>query len=91
MIDNVAAQRYARALFEISREAGRDQWVEDELAAISSAIKGSLELKSFLENPRVSFSEKKKFLGKLFLKNSEPFSETLMKFYSLLLEKTGFL
>ena len=90
MIDSVAAQRYARALFEIAKAAGHDQWVEDELVAFSGAIKGSEELKSFLENPRFGVEEKRKLLEKAAPKNGDPISRTLVKFYALLLQKNRF-
>ena len=90
MIDTVAAQRYARALFEISREAGRDQWVEDELEAFSAALKGSEELQSFLESPKVSAEEKRKLLEKISPASGDAVAQVLNKFFALLLKKNRF-
>ena len=90
MIDSVAAQRYARALFEIAQAVGSDQRVEEELAAFSEAVQGSEELKSFLENPRFNVEEKRKLVDKLSPKGGDAISQTLVKFYALLLQKGRF-
>ena len=50
-MDPVAADRYARALFNAAQKAGQSEAVESDLVSLKAEIRRS-GLKSFLENPR---------------------------------------
>lgn len=91
MKDLLAAERYARALFELSRASGQDQLIEDELQTISAVLKGSEEMKAVLESPRLRVVQKRALLEKLYPERTEPIYKTLLNFYGLLLDKGRFL
>ncbi len=88
MKDLLAAQRYAKALFELTRPERLDEAVEAELVALSQALKTSPEIESFLLNPRLRFEEKKRFLERLY--PAGPTSKVLNGFFALLFEKHRF-
>jgi len=60
-----AARRYARALFDVTRESGDPAAVRSELDAIASLLAGNRPLRSLLANPAVPSRVKKKLLSGL--------------------------
>jgi F-type H+-transporting ATPase subunit delta len=86
--DLVAANRYARALFEVAWAARVDQAVEDELQSFKTALKGSKETESFFTHPKVSFADKQRLLKRLY--PSGEAGKILVGFFSLLLKKGRF-
>ena len=85
--DLLAAQRYARALFEIARDLRRDEEIEAELETLSAAMKADPAIERFLSNPGLSLEDKKKFLGRLYRESS---NEMLLNFFLVLFEKNRF-
>lgn len=88
--DHLAAERYARALFEIARVLHRDEEIEAELENISSALKADPEIERQLANPVLKTEDKRKFLQKLYQERRQDFYETLLDFYTVLFEKNRF-
>lgn len=89
MKDLLAAQRYAQALFELTRPARLDEAVEAELVALSQALKKEPGIEAFLLNPRLRLEEKKRFLARLYA-SSGGTSKVLNGFFALLFEKHRF-
>lgn len=89
MHDPVAANRYAQALFEIALQAGQDQAVEDELQALSEALKKSPQIEKTLLNPSFTLDQRKKALERLYA-GSGAVSRVMTGFLSVLIEKGRF-
>ncbi len=85
MKDWLAAERYARALFEIVAARGNDRDVEAELESFSASLKAEPEFGKFLNNPSFRVEQKRKLLETLYPKN-----KTLLDFLTLLFEKNRF-
>ncbi len=90
MKDLLAAERYARALFEIARLTHEDEEIEAELVAFSAALGRSPAIEKFLANPRLKVDEKRAFLGRIYQKRNKPFDETLLNFFTVLFRKNRF-
>ena len=98
--DLLAAGRYAKALFEISRDLHKDEEIEAELEALSEALKKSPELLRFVSNPSLKLDDKKKLLGQLYqdtapkagltLSGEPKIHQILLNFFLLLFEKNRF-
>ncbi len=88
--DLLVAERYARALFEIARTLHRDEEIEAELENFSQALKKDPELEKVFENPSLKVEDKRKFLQRLYQERREEFYETLLDFFTVLLEKNRF-
>ena len=80
-----ASERYARALFEVSKEAGELEKIEADIKNFQSLHDSSLELKNFIENPTNTIEVQNKILGILSEKLS--FSKNLKNFFFLLIKK----
>jgi F-type H+-transporting ATPase subunit delta len=57
------ARNYAEALFEIGEKSGRSAQYADLLDAVASAVETTPKVQAVLMSPRVSKSEKARFLG----------------------------
>ena len=90
MKDLLAAGRYARALFEISRLTHRDEEIEAELESFSAALKKTPALETFFNNPRLSIEQKRKFLMKVYPTGNHETYETLLNFFMVLFKKQRF-
>ena len=91
MQDTVAASRYAQALFEIARQMEQDQAVEDELQALSEALKNSPVLEKMMLNPSLTLDHKKKVVERLYARQSSKDVAKLMTgFLAVLMEKSRF-
>ena len=88
--DLLAAERYARALFEIARAIHRDEPIQAELDHLSKALKSDPGLEKFFENPYLKTEQKRKFLQSLYQERREEFYETLLDFFTILFEKNRF-
>ena len=75
--------RYLSALFEIAREKGVIEEVQEAFVSISAAVRESPEFKDFLSNPRIGRAEKKKTLMGLL----EGAPALIRDFVSLLVDK----
>ena len=85
-----ASERYARALFEIARMEHKDEEIEAELEAFSSALKKGPSIEKFMANPQVTVDEKRALLGKIYQEHSHEIYEQLLNFFTILLEKGRF-
>ena len=88
--DLLAANRYAQALFEISRLMHCDDEIEAELDSFSAALKSSSELRDFFSNPHLRTDEKRKFLMKIYQEREKDYYEILVNFFTVLFEKNRF-
>jgi F-type H+-transporting ATPase subunit delta len=85
---DVIAKRYARALYDLGQEEGKEKAFLDELRGIVGIINGSEELKSILESPLYDIVLKKRILKEVASKIS--LSPYAMNFLNILLDKDRF-
>lgn len=81
------AKRYAEALFENSNISNKLQLVFDNLKLIESVLNENFELKSFLENPVISHSDKKDVISEIF---NEHVDESVKNLLFLLIDNNRF-
>ena len=79
------SERYSRALFEVSKEAGDLEKIETDIESFKFLLENSLELKNFFNNPTQSINSQNNVNNLLSEKFS--FSKNLKNFFSLLIEK----
>ena len=79
------SERYSRALFEVSKEAGELEKIEVDIKMFQYLHTASLELKNFIENPTHTIETQNKILSLLSEKLS--FSKNLKNFFFLLIKK----
>jgi len=79
------SERYSRALFEVAKEAGDLEKIEDQIKSFKVFLKNSLELKNFFSNPTQSINNQNNV--KNLLSEKFGFSKNLKNFFSLLIEK----
>ena len=79
------SERYARALFEVSKEGGELEKIEADIKNFQFLHDSSLELKNFIENPTNTIEVQNKILNLLSEKLS--FSKNLKNFFFLLIKK----
>ena len=79
------SERYSRALFEVSKEAGDLEKIETDIKSFKFLLENSLELNNFLSNPSQSINSQNNVNNLLSEKFS--FSKNLKNFFSLLIEK----
>ena len=77
-------RRYALALYRVAEEKGKVDQFLDELKMIVGLISQDENLKTLIEHPSISTSNKKKFLENIFKGKIE---EDVLSFIKLLLEK----
>ena len=82
---NETAERYSRALFEVSKELNELDKVENDVKNFQSLFTSNLDIKNYLKNPTQSTHEQKKFIN--LLSDSLDFSKNLKNFFLLLIEK----
>ena len=88
MRNTEAAQRYAKALFQLATEKDRVDDVLNELRAFASSVKKNEVLESFFVGPAVTSSIQKDALKKFF--EAKPFSPEVQGLLLLLAEKRRF-
>lgn len=71
---STVAKRYAKALFDLSTEQGRLDFVRGDLDHLSALAAESEDFTAFLENPRISVTDKDQIFRRLF---KDPESPTL--------------
>jgi F-type H+-transporting ATPase subunit delta len=84
MRDRKVAIRYAEALLETAKDAGVLDSLASDFAGVLAAVKGNIDLRTFLDSPQVRTEEKKELLAKVFGDKIEP---VLLSFFLLLLDK----
>jgi F-type H+-transporting ATPase subunit delta len=85
---DVIAKRYARALYELGQEEGKEKAFLEELQGIVGVIGDSEELKSILESPLYDIVLKKRILKEVSSKISV--SPYTVNFLNILLDKDRF-
>lgn len=90
MKDILAAERYARALFEVARIVHRDVEIQEDLHSFSAALKRSPQIMKFLESPRLGAGDKEKILGKIYGDHDHEARKILLNFFSVLMQKNRF-
>ena len=88
--DLLAAQRYAQALFELSKELGKDEAVEAELESLSESLKNTPAIEKFLANPSLKTEEKSTFMKKLYPGQVQQVQGLLLNFFTVLFKKNRF-
>ena len=83
MKSSKASIRYARALFEIAKERGLVDRVEQDLESIGNMLGSSAEFRAYLLSPRIAQGEKKKAVAAM-MSNADPLS---IDFVQLLIDK----
>ncbi len=83
MLKGAVGSRYAEALFEIAREQGKIDQLEEELRAVNQVVSGSRELQKVLYHPQIAPEEKKSILKSIF---AERVSEITANFLYLLVD-----
>lgn len=81
---SLVAKRYARAFFDIARDAGKLDTVEKDLQTIARDYRASADLSSLIESPVVEAQVKRNTLNALFNKKVD--AQTA-RFLDLLVEK----
>ena len=79
------SERYSRALFEVSKEAGELEKNEADIKKFQSLHDNSLELKNFVENPTYNIKTQNTILN--LLSEKLDFSKNLKNFFLLLIKK----
>ena len=79
------SERYSRALFEVSKEAGELEKNEADIKKFQSLHDNSLELKNFVENPTNTIETQNMILN--LLSEKLGFSKNLKNFFLLLIKK----
>jgi F-type H+-transporting ATPase subunit delta len=84
MIEGILARRYTKALFQLAREAGREEAIGHEIEQFHSAFSSS-ELHQVLSNPAFNVDTRKKILTQV--TQAQQLSPLTVHFLSLLLER----
>ena len=79
------SERYARALFEISKESSELEKTENDIKNFQLINDSSLEVKNFLKDPTQIISQQNKVIN--LLSNNLNFSKNLKNFFLLLIKK----
>ena len=80
----LAANRYATALFELAMETGRLELFDDEVRLVYDTLKNSSEFLEVLNHPRISGDEKFKILEDAF---KGKVSDDILGLFSIVLKK----
>jgi F-type H+-transporting ATPase subunit delta len=84
MIEGRLSRRYAKALFELAREAGQEEKIGQEIEQFHAAYSGS-ELQAVLTHPAISLDSRKNILLQVI--KSQQLSALMSRFLSVLLER----
>ncbi|RDY72306.1 F0F1 ATP synthase subunit delta [Halobacillus trueperi] len=83
MSQSIIAKRYADALFQLGKEKAKLEQFESELVTLRDVFRGNKEIISFLNHPRFSMEQKKKFVSDSF----QSFSAEIVNTLKLLVER----
>lgn len=89
MNDQLAANRYAQAAFEIAQAQKCDQEIEDELQSLSVALKANPALEKKLLSPSLAIGDKQKIAAGIY--KSSPNRTIMLGLLSVMFEKGRFL
>jgi F-type H+-transporting ATPase subunit delta len=79
------SERYSRALYEVSKESGELEKIEDDIKNFQSFLINNSEIKNFIQNPTHTIDIQNKVINVLSEKLS--FTKNLKNFFFLLIEK----
>ena len=79
------AERYSRALFEVSKEAGELEKVESDIKNFQLLLNSNKEIKNFIKDPTQNFGQQINMIN--FLSEKLRFSKNLKNFFLLLIDK----
>ena len=79
------AERYSRALFEVSKEAGELEKVESDIKNFQLLLNSSKEIKNFIKDPTQNFGQQINMIN--LLAEKLRFSKNLKNFFLLLIDK----
>tara|TARA_Y100000816_G_scaffold185242_1_gene134410 strand:- start:222 stop:779 length:558 start_codon:yes stop_codon:yes gene_type:complete len=79
------SERYSRALFEVSKESGEIDKIENDVKNFQVFFNSSLELKNFIQNPTLSKNTQNSVIN--LLSEKLGFTRNLKNFFLLLIEK----
>lgn len=82
--DQIVAKRYAKALFEITRQNGTAAAVEEQLKALVTAIRGNADLNKFLQHPNIEPTAKHEAIKQAF---KGELNESLENLLGILLQR----
>ena len=85
MQEGTIARRYARALIEVAGDANVVADVQEQISAMSKAIKGQKDLRQVMRNPVFGTEERLKILSQL--AHQMQLNEISQKFLTLLVQK----
>lgn len=88
MKSDVIAKRYAKALYDLGKEEGKEKLFLDELKSVTRVMGESADLKSILESPLYDIILKKKILKEVASKMA--LSAYAVNFMNILLDKDRF-
>jgi F-type H+-transporting ATPase subunit delta len=74
------SRRYARALLDVSLEAGREEVVYRDMKAIMRLMDDSWELRGFVHNPTVSREKRRRILDGIFIGRVDPLTHRFVRF-----------
>ncbi|MET3575454.1 F0F1 ATP synthase subunit delta [Bhargavaea ullalensis] len=66
MSRSVAANRYALALFEVARQQGKLELIQDDMRELRKVFRGSADLRALLGSPKITGTKKKEMLKEMF-------------------------
>lgn len=81
---SIVAKRYAEALFELARERGQLDSVQEEIELVAASIRDHSEFAEVLNHPRISAAQKKEVLMNVL---GSHLSEINQNFLQLLIDK----
>ncbi|WP_050616591.1 F0F1 ATP synthase subunit delta [Bacillus testis] len=77
MSNTIIANRYGAALFEIAKEKGMIDSIQEEARAVKEVFSSNHDFLSFLGNPKITKEQKKQLLSDAFSTTSQDFRNTI--------------
>ena len=84
MAELTVAGTYAKALFDVAKEADKIELIEEELDSLKSIFEKEQDFQRLVESPTISVKEKKEVLEKVF---EGKMQEELLNFLYILVDK----
>lgn len=78
MMDTGVAKRYALALFQIAKENGQIDQLDEEVRVVRSLVTSSPDIHTFLQSPNIALEKKKEMVKVAFASASEYIQNLLM-------------
>jgi len=78
MMDTGVAKRYALALFQIAKENGQVDKMDEEVRVLKELIENSPEINQFLQSPNITLEKKKEMINIAFASTSQHLQNLLM-------------